>query len=94
MEILLLFIQNRGVAWSSGQHRRLPIQGLRVRTPTIPLFLVANIFQATARRDMKILSARKTARKTARRSREDKGGSGDELRNDRQANMVNGGEKA
>ena len=61
------------MAWSNGQHRRLPLQGSRVQTTAIPLFFVANIVRATARRDVKIPSSRKTAR----RSSADKGGSGE-----------------
>ena len=75
--------------WSSGQHRRLPLQGSRVRTPDVPKFFVANIVRATARRDVKILSVRKTAR----RSREDEGGSVERRWKDQQANEANGREK-
>ena len=62
-----------GVAWSNGQNRRLPLQGSRVQTPAVPLFFVTNIVRATARRDMKIPSARKTVRRFCK----DKGGSGE-----------------
>ena len=79
----------KGVAWSSSQRRRLPLQGSRVRTPAVLKFFVANIVRATARRDVKIPSARKTAR----RSREDEGGSGERRRKDQQANEANGREK-
>ena len=75
--------------WSSGQHKRLPLQGSRDPTTAVPNFFVANIVRATARRDMKI----PRARKTVRRSREDEGGSGERRRKDRQANEANGREK-
>ena len=75
--------------WSSSQHRRFPLQGSMVQTPAVPKFFVANIVGATARRDVRIPSARKAAR----RSREDEGGSGKRRRKDWQANEANGREK-
>ena len=77
------------MAWSSGLHRRLPLQWSRVPSPAVPKFFVANIVRANTRRDVKI----PRARKTARRSREDEGGSGERRRKDRQANEANGHEK-
>ena len=33
-----------GVAWSSGQHRRLPLQGSRVQTSIVPLLFFEFFF--------------------------------------------------
>ena len=66
-----------GVAWSSGQHRRLPFQGSRDRIPVVPLSFICS-------------GPREKKRKTTncepkRRDATEKGGSGEKKKKDRQA---------
>ena len=61
-----------GVAWSSGQQRRLPLQGLKVRNSAITTSFFGNVPRANSSEEMRVRNRRFISREEKREGRRER----------------------